>query len=152
MLHDDSMNVMRAGWVLMAVVTALLGIQAAGSPMLQITDCEIGMYSPEVPNAAACEASLRSYFGNAVVPVLAVPVVVCLIPVIRPRQGVSWLSVVALFVLSTIGFSALLVSSRPGLVDLYGFLWSAVPLAVLVAGVASLVRPRRSDAADPQRR
>ncbi len=144
MLHDLLMSVMRVGWILLAVVTVFLGIVAATSPMLQITDCETGLYSGEVPNRGACDASIRSYFGNAVVPVLAVPVAVCLIPVFEPRQGVSWLAVAALIMLSVVGFFALLLSSKPTLVDLYGYFWPAIPLAVLVAGVVPLVNLRRS--------
>jgi len=83
------MIVMRVGWIVLAVVTVLLGIGAATSPMLQIAECEIGVYSREVPNLETCHASIRSYFGTAVWPVLAVPVMVCLIPVFVPRQRVE---------------------------------------------------------------
>ena len=144
MLHDLLMSVMRVGWILLAVVTVFLGIDAATSSMLQITDCELGLYSREVPNRGACDASIWSYFGGTIVPVLAVPVAVCLIPVFKPRPAVSWLAVAALFVLSVVGFFAAFLSSKPSWVDLYGFFWPVIPLAVLVAGVVSLVNLSRS--------
>lgn len=99
--------------------------------MLQITNCEIGLYSREVPNLEACHASIRSYFGTAVWPVLAVPVIVCLAPVFLPRPRVAWLTTAALFVLSAGGFFALVSSSKPTLPDLLGFFWPAVFLAAL---------------------
>lgn len=144
MLHDLLMTVMRVGWILLAVVTASLGIAAATSSMSEITDCEIGVYSREVPGPAACNASIWSYFSSMVVPVLAVPVVVCLIPVLKPRRSVSWLAVAALFALSIVGFFAAFMSSTPTRVGLYGFFWPLLPLALLVAGVASLAKPRPS--------
>lgn len=144
MVHDLAMSVMRVGWILLTIVTVLLGVAAATSSMLQITDCELGVSSREVPNLEACNASIWSYFGSSVVPVLAVPVVVCLIPVFAPRQGVSWLAVAVLIALSVVGFCAAFLSSKPALVDLYGFFWPLVPLAILVAGIAAVVKPRRS--------
>jgi len=135
---------MRVGWIVLAAVTVFLGIDAATSSMLQLTDCEIGVYSQQVPNLEACHASIWSYFGGTVVPVVAVPVAVCLIPVLIPRQNVSWLAVAALFVLSVVGFFAGFMSSEPTWVGLYGFFWPLVLLAILVAAVASLVTPRRS--------
>ncbi|PND52924.1 hypothetical protein [Rhodococcus sp. ENV425] len=144
LLHDLLMIVMRVGWILLAVVTVFLGIAAATSSMLEITDCEIGVYSREVPGLAACNASIWSYFGGTVVPALAVPVAVCLIPVLKPRQSVSWLAVAALFALSVVGFFAAFTSSTPTWVGLYGFFWPLLPLALLIAGVASLAKPRPS--------
>ncbi|WP_407444085.1 hypothetical protein [Rhodococcus sp. (in: high G+C Gram-positive bacteria)] len=137
--HDLLMIVMRVGWIFLAVVAVLLGIGAANSPMLQIVDCEIDMFSPEVPNREACHASIRSYFGNVVVPVLALPVVVCLIPVFMPRQRVAWLTTAALFVLSVVGFFAVVFSSTPTSTDLLGFFWPAAFLAVLVTSLVQLV-------------
>ncbi|MFD6883129.1 hypothetical protein HF877_00405 [Rhodococcus sp. BL-253-APC-6A1W] len=132
------MIVMRVGWIFSAVVAVLLGIGAATSPMLQIVDCEIGVFSREVPNREACDASIRSYFGNAVVPVLALPVAVCLIPVFMPRQRVAWLTTGALFVLAAVGFFALVFSSTPTSTNLLGFFWPAAFLAVLVTSLAQL--------------
>ncbi len=143
-LHHPVMIVMRVGWIVLAVVTVLLGIGAATSPMLQIAECEIGVYSREVPNLEACHASIRSYFGTAVWPVLAVPVMVCLIPVFVPRQRVAWLATAALFAFSVVGFWALVFSSKPTLADLFGFFWPVVFLAALVTGLAQVVNFRRN--------
>lgn len=143
-LHDLVMIVTRVGWIVLTVVAVFLGIGAATSPMLQITNCEIGLYSREVPNLEACHASIRSYFGTAVWPVLAVPVIVCLAPVFLPRQRVAWLTTAALFVLSAGGFFALVSSSKPTLPDLLGFFWPAVFLAALVTGLAQVVNLRRN--------
>ena len=138
------MSVMRAAWIVLAVVMVFLGIVAAASPMLQITDCEIGLYSQQVPTLEACNASIWSYFGNAIMPVLAVPVAVCLLPVFRPRQGTAWLAVAALFVLSLAGIFASVVSSKPTSTDLLGFFWPAPVLAALVTGLVHMVNLRRN--------
>ncbi|MFD3812449.1 hypothetical protein [Rhodococcus sp. NPDC058639] len=105
MLHDLSMIAIRVGWILIAAIAVLLGIGAATSPMLQITDCELDTYSREVPNREACNASIQSYFGNVIVPVLALPVFVSLIPVFMPRQRVAWLTTAALSCFQPWGFS-----------------------------------------------
>jgi hypothetical protein len=137
------MSVMRVGWVALAVVAVFLEIGAATSPMLQITNCEIGVYSRVVPNPEACHAPIRSYFGTAVWPVLAVPVIVSLTPVFVPRPRVARPATAALFVLSVAGFVALVFSSTPTLPDLFGFFWPVVFLAALVTGLAQVVNVRR---------
>lgn len=144
MLHDLSMIAIRVGWILMAAIVVLLGIGAATGPMLQITDCELDMYSPEVPNREVCNASIQSYFGNVIVPVLALPVFVCLIPVFMPRQRVARLTTAAFFVFPAVGVFALVFSWKPTLLDLFGFFWPAGFLAVLVTSLAQLVNLRRN--------
>lgn len=141
--HDPLMIVMRTVWILLALVAVLLGIEAATSPMLQITGCETGLYSREVPNIQSCNNSILSYFGTVVVPALAVPVAVCLMPVFTPRPQIAWLATAALFGLSFVGFSALLLSPKPSALDLYGFFWPAALLAVPVTGLAQVVSLRR---------
>lgn len=88
--HDRLVSGMRVGWLVLAVVTVVLGVAAVTSSVGQITTCETDLYSREVPNLEACNASIGSYFGSALVPVLAVPVLVCLPPVFMPRPGAAW--------------------------------------------------------------
>lgn len=151
MVHDLVMIMMRVGWVLLVFVAVFVGVGAATSPMLQITSCEIGMYSREVPNLEVCNASIWSYFGMAAGPVLAVPVLVCLISVFLPGRRVAWLATAALFGLSIVGFFAMVFSSKPGLDDLLGFFWPVAFLAVLVTGLAQWVGRRRSGPGHLQR-
>lgn len=136
---------MRAGWLVLAVVTVVLALDAATSAMGQITTCETGLYSREVPSLEACTAAIGTYFGGALVPVLAVPVLVCLLPVFAPRPGVAWSAVAMLFVLSTVGIFGAVLSSKPAWVDLYGFFWPAALLAVLVTGIGRVTSTLRRD-------
>lgn len=111
--------------------------------MSYITDCELGLYSQWVPNLESCNASIWSYFGIVIVPVLGVPVAACLIPVFSPRLFVSWLVTGALFALSLIaGFSAWVALQGPSLLDLYGFLWPGALLAALMTGTLQLLKGR----------
>lgn len=144
-LHDAEVVAIRVSWILMAIVTVLIGIEAATSSMAQITSCETGLYSREVPDPVVCGSSIRSYFGSPVVPVLTVPVGVCLIPVVEPGHGVAWMSTVVLFALSSVGLMSAF-SPTPRVVDLYGFFWPAVLAAVAVTGITHWRHLRRLNA------
>ncbi|MCK0089538.1 hypothetical protein HCA61_09625 [Rhodococcus sp. HNM0563] len=134
-------TVPRWAWVLLAMITAAWGAFAASNPILQITDCEIGL---SAISPSECNESIWSYFGNSMVIVLVLPAMACLLPVAVPRISAAWTVAGLLVVASVLGFSEAM-SSIPSLLGVYGFYLPIAFLAVLLAirGQAITLRQRR---------
>lgn len=122
-------TVLRWAWVLLAVITAALGAFAASNPILQITDCELGL---SATSPSECYESIWRYFGSSMVIVLAVPTIACLFPAVVPRSSAAWMVAGSLMVASVLGFSEAM-SSTPSLLGVYGFY---LPIALLAALLA----------------
>ncbi|MFZ2174573.1 MAG: hypothetical protein WAW17_11145, partial [Rhodococcus sp. (in: high G+C Gram-positive bacteria)] len=103
------MAMMRFAWVVLAVVTAALGVFAASNPMLQITDCELGLSI----STSECNKSIWDHFRGGLVLVLTVPVVVCVIPAVVPRPAVAWVVAGSMFLASVSVFFSEAMSSSP---------------------------------------
>ncbi|MFD6063003.1 hypothetical protein [Rhodococcus wratislaviensis] len=139
------MTVMRFAWVLLAVVTTALGVFAASNPMLQITECELGLSSQGI-SASECNESIWDHFGGVLVLVLAVPAVVCLIPAAVPRPTVAWAVAGSMLLASVSGFSpSLAASSSPSPLAVYGFYLPLALLAILLAIAHQSTSNRRAE-------
>jgi hypothetical protein len=123
------MTVLRWAWVLLAVIAAALGVFVSSNPILQITDCELGL---SAISSSECYESISSYFGNSMVIALAVPAIACLFPAVVPRSSAAWMVAGSLMVASVLGFSEAM-SSTPSLLAVYGFYIPIAFLAVLLA-------------------
>ncbi|WP_238565256.1 MULTISPECIES: hypothetical protein [Rhodococcus erythropolis group] len=122
------MTVIRLLWIVVAIIATALGVFVASWSILEITDCEIGLSLP----SAQCNQSIWDYFGWSVIPVLAVPVLLCLIPAVMPRPWAGWVVAGLLLVMSVVGFFSAFTSSSPELLSVVGSFPAAL-LAVLLA-------------------
>lgn len=95
-------KMIRIGWVVLALAAACCAVLAAFEPLYQITECEI---MPR--NGQECGQSIYSYFGPVLVAVLAVPVLLCVVPVIWPRKATGWIAALGLVVVSIAGLGSL---------------------------------------------
>lgn len=132
------MLVVRVGWVVLAVIATALGMWTTGWPMLQITNCELGLsMSPE-----SCAQPLLDYFGFPLALVLAIPVVLFLITAAVGTLWMSWTTAGTMLVLTAVGvYSAL--GSTPSLVSTVGSL-PGTALALLLAVVHQILTSWRS--------
>lgn len=124
------MTVIRWAWFVLATIAVALGVFVASWPILQITDCEIGLSLP----AGVCDQSIWAYFGWSVVPALGVPVVLCLIPAVALRPWVGWVVAGLLLLMALVGFFSAFTSSSPSLLSVAGSFPTAL-VAVLLAVV-----------------
>ncbi|AYJ47688.1 hypothetical protein [Rhodococcus sp. P1Y] len=137
----------RIAWLTLAAAAAGLGIWAAGWPIYQISSCEIGAYSAAVPTVEACNEPIRDHFGADLYLVLAVPVVLCLLPAIRPRPAVEWAVAWVLFLSSAVGWFTVIGASSPSLLSMLGSLPITVSafLVTISHRLVSAGRDRRSN-------
>ncbi|MDI9919235.1 hypothetical protein [Rhodococcus sp. IEGM 1379] len=126
--HARVVTVIRLLWIVVAIIATALGVFVASWSILEITDCEIGLSLPQ----AVCDQSIWGYFGWSVLPVLAVPVLLCLIPAVVPRAWAGWVVAGVLLVMSVVGFFSAFTSSSPSLLSVLGSFPAAL-LAVLLA-------------------
>lgn len=108
------MTVIRLLWIVAAIIATALGVFVASWSILEITDCEIGLSLPQ----AVCDQSIWDYFGWSVIPVLAVPVLLCLVPAVVPQPWAGWVVAGLLLVISVVGFFSAFTSSSPALLSL----------------------------------
>ncbi|MFF0813995.1 hypothetical protein ACFYVR_02395 [Rhodococcus sp. NPDC003318] len=94
------MVLVRAEWVILAILAVALGVVVAGEPMLEITDCELGRFAVGNPGGvgspAQCAGSTLAFFRFDLLIALAIPVALCLLAAARPRRVVSWAVAAAL--------------------------------------------------------
>ncbi|OYD70267.1 hypothetical protein [Rhodococcus sp. OK302] len=122
------MTAIRLAWFVLAIVATALGVFVASWQIFEITTCEIGLSWPQTE----CNQSIWGYFGWSVVPVLAVPVLLCLIPAVIPRPWIGWFVAGLLLVMSVAGFFSAFTSPSPSLASVSGSFPPAL-LAVLLA-------------------
>jgi len=122
------LNVVRAGWIVLASACAGLGLLAATSPMLSITSCELGYPDAGVMPGEDCEAAIARYYGPPIVTALAAPALLCLLPALFPRRRLAGV-IAALLAVGSAG--ALL---RPAPLFTFGYFIPAAVLAVVLAG------------------
>ncbi|MFG1782634.1 hypothetical protein ACGFIU_09350 [Rhodococcus oryzae] len=85
------MALIRLGWFVLAVVSAGFAVQRAREPMLWTNECQLGEFpTPRIRSWNECTESTLSHYGNGLLFALAVPVILCLIPVVVPRRAVAW--------------------------------------------------------------
>lgn len=101
------MTWIRLAWLTLAIAAVGLGVSVAGWPMYQITNCEVGVLTPDVPTVQACNELMRDYFGTSLVFVLVIPLVLCTIPALFPRPSISWIAVGALVLAVVVGLVSL---------------------------------------------
>ncbi|MGW0044298.1 hypothetical protein [Rhodococcus sp. NPDC003348] len=134
------MILLRAEWVVLAILAAVLGVVVAREPMLQFTDCELGHFAVGNPGGiespAECAASALAYFGFGLIAVLAVPVVLCLAPAAVPRRAVAWAAAAGLAGCPLLGALALMNTIGPSttpVVVVYPYFLPVAVGAVLLA-------------------
>lgn len=135
------MTCLRSAWAALAVLAVALGASVAAWPMYQISSCEIGLYTQEIPSAQACSASVWDFFGASLIAVLAVPVVICALPAIFLRPTVGWAATGALMFTTVVGLFAVIGATTPSLLSLLGS-FPVTFLAVLLASVHQFVAAR----------
>lgn len=121
-------NVIRAGWVVLAWICAGMGMIAATDPMLSITSCELGYPDAGVMRGEQCEMSIARYYGPPMVAALAVPALLCLLPVVVARRWAAGLVAVAI---SLCSFGAFF---RPAPQFVFVYFVPAAVLALILAG------------------
>ncbi|MET3960006.1 hypothetical protein ABIE52_006941 [Rhodococcus sp. OAS809] len=134
------MTVIRLLWIVAAIIATALGVFVASWSILEITDCEIGLSLPQ----AVCDQSIWDYFGWSVIPVLAVPVLLCLVPAVVPQPWAGWVVAGLLLVISVVGFFSAFTSSSPALLSLVVGSFPVALLAVLLAIVLQVFSIRRT--------
>ena len=89
--HDWGMPVLiRLGWVALASLSAAVSADWALGPMLWTTECQLGEFRTElIASWDECISSTLSDYGNTLLLVLAVPILLCLIPAVLPRLVVA---------------------------------------------------------------
>lgn len=130
---------------MLTALAVVLMVWTGSWPMLQVTPCEIGDFDETVQSANQCEGSVYRTLG--LWPLLWVGFVVMIPPAVAAialRPVVSWICVVVLAVLTTIGlmgwstiWGALLLPSAAVLL---------VP-ALVLAGVQQVVHSARTSGA-----
>ncbi|ORI14609.1 hypothetical protein BJD99_05675 [Rhodococcus sp. 1163] len=112
----------RVAWAVLAVIAVALGVRATDWPMLQITNCELGLtMAPE-----SCEQPLLDYFRFPLVLVLAIPIALFLVAAVVCRSSMSWVAAGTMLVLTAVGFYNAGMSTP----SLWSPLASAAPVTV----------------------
>lgn len=129
-VHRPSVRntVARVGWAVLTVAAAGYAVFVASEPMYQINNCEI-----EGVSWADCSRSIYSTFGPVMILVLAIPVLLCLAPVLWTRRPVAVAAAAGLIVLSAVG------QMNTPTAALFYFL----PVAVIAVILAVVQGPRR---------
>ncbi|WP_137722958.1 hypothetical protein [Prescottella subtropica] len=131
------MTLARLAWIVLATLTAAFGWFVAGEPMLQVTSCEVeflpGLYPSEL-----CQQPIGDYFGPATVGMLAVPVLLCVFPVVAPFGWVAGAAAGLLLLGSLRGF----VTSDYA-ASVYGFYLPIALVAVVFAFGHEFLSSRR---------
>lgn len=117
----------RVAWIVLSLTAIGLAVDTARWPLLQVTDCELGL-SAKTPEE--CSRPLYEMFALQLVPVLTIPVLLCLIPVFRPQRWVVWSVTAGVFVAAIAGYSGL--ADSPSIAALGGT-WRLIPFTVTVS-------------------
>lgn len=93
------MILIRIGWFTLAALSGLLAIFAASTSMAEITDCELGLFPTSgIANWEQCRTSIAASYGNSIFVILALPMLVCLIPAVKPDRRTAWFAAIVLII------------------------------------------------------
>ncbi|MCW4351991.1 hypothetical protein ONR57_01585 [Hoyosella sp. YIM 151337] len=99
---------MRIAWLLLTAITAYAALKVARSPLVHFSgECQ-KLYA-----ADPCESLMYDHHGAWLIAALAMPVALCLAPVVRPHLRIAWIAA-----LGQIGLSVFSLAVWSGVIPL----------------------------------
>lgn len=101
---DHRVIFVRIEWLILVALTIALAVTTAIEPMWWTSECQLGLLPTElIADWGDCTTSTYDFYGVGLLVPLALPVLICSLPVLAPRRAVVWSA--------TCGMSALIATS-----------------------------------------